>query len=160
MLHTFHYPITLPSVYWTPVLIHALLMGGVVSLGVKPGSGGSTESKCGGKETQLQAVLLSLIPFGLAAAATLLIGHSSEVCIRCFNCFHMQFTTEQCCFTRGCILASGSCVPLGFLCFHLTLRTPNAISNVVVSRLVLLHALTMLTRSQASGGCTSGCRCL
>ncbi|GBF98679.1 hypothetical protein Rsub_11673, partial [Raphidocelis subcapitata] len=64
-------------VYWTPVLIHALLEGGTVSLGVKS-DGDSAGERCGGKNAQLRAVLLSLVPFGLAAAATLAIGHSSE----------------------------------------------------------------------------------
>lgn len=70
-------------VYWTPVLIHALLSGGEVSLGVSGEGGGGSEAaaakRCGAKSTQLSAVLLTLVPFGLAAAASLALGHSSEV---------------------------------------------------------------------------------
>jgi hypothetical protein len=74
-------------VYWTPLLIHALLEGGAISLSVQ-GSGGNEggeaggHNNCGGKGTQLGAVLLTLVPFGLAAAASLALGHSSEVGFR------------------------------------------------------------------------------
>jgi hypothetical protein len=86
------------------VLIHALLEGGAVSLGVRADDGGagsgsvsggggggsgdgggngtddaSEGAKCGGRGMQLGAVLLTLVPFGLAAAASLALGHSSEV---------------------------------------------------------------------------------
>lgn len=66
-------------VYWVPMLVHALLDGDSVSLSVHSKSSGSGEQKhCGGKSSQLHAVLLSSIPFGTAAAAALLLGHSSE----------------------------------------------------------------------------------
>ena len=85
------------------MLVHALLSGGRVTLGVSGGgvsgggvsgrrssggsggsssggsSGGGGGRECGGKDEQLNAVLLTLIPFGLAAAASLALGHSSEV---------------------------------------------------------------------------------
>ncbi|KAF6250988.1 hypothetical protein COO60DRAFT_1565252 [Scenedesmus sp. NREL 46B-D3] len=62
------------------MLVHALMDGSAVSLSVHgSSSSGSGEQKhCGGKQSQLQAVLLSSIPFGTAAVAALLVGHSSE----------------------------------------------------------------------------------
>ena len=66
--------------YWTPLLIHALLEGGAISVGVRPDKARQGGDKsCSGHDTQLRAVLLTLVPFGLAAAASLAIGHSSEV---------------------------------------------------------------------------------
>jgi drug/metabolite transporter (DMT)-like permease len=63
------------------MLVHALIDGTVVPLSVH-GSGSSSsageQKHCGGKESQLHAVLLSSIPFGTAAVAALLVGHSSE----------------------------------------------------------------------------------
>uniref|UniRef100_A0A383WNY5 Major facilitator superfamily (MFS) profile domain-containing protein n=1 Tax=Tetradesmus obliquus TaxID=3088 RepID=A0A383WNY5_TETOB len=68
-------------VYWVPMLVHALLDGSAVSLSVHDSSSSSSSGEqrhCGGKQSQLQAVLLSSIPFGTAAVAALLLGHSSE----------------------------------------------------------------------------------
>lgn len=68
-------------VYWVPLLVHALIDGSA-ALGLQPGSssGNSSDDKhCGGKDSQLRAVLLTAIPFGTAAIAALTLGHSSEV---------------------------------------------------------------------------------
>ena len=55
--------------------MHALLSGGAVSLATTKSSG---QSSCGGKGSQLKAVLLTAVPFGTAAVATVLLGASSE----------------------------------------------------------------------------------
>eukprot|EP00879_Flechtneria_rotunda_P032396 GHRR01035596.1.p1 GENE.GHRR01035596.1~~GHRR01035596.1.p1 ORF type:complete len:541 (+),score=194.41 GHRR01035596.1:415-2037(+) len=70
-------------VYWVPMLVHALIDGNSISLSI-PGSStsssvGGVTKHCGGKESQLQAVLLSAIPFGTAALAAVALGHSSEI---------------------------------------------------------------------------------
>lgn len=68
-------------VYWVPMLVHALIDGSM-SLGLhtnSTGGGADTDKHCGGKDSQLQAVLLTAIPFGTAAVAALTLGHSSEV---------------------------------------------------------------------------------
>jgi hypothetical protein len=68
-------------VYWVPMLVHALIDGTAVPLSVHGSSSSSSageQKHCGGKESQLHAVLLSSIPFGTAAVAALLVGHSSE----------------------------------------------------------------------------------
>jgi hypothetical protein len=70
-------------VYWVPLLIHALIDG---SMSVQPhattsssSAGDGDDQHCGGKDSQLRAVLLTAIPFGTAAVAALTLGHSSEV---------------------------------------------------------------------------------
>ena len=83
--HPLHYPCPCPR-SGAAVLIHALLEGGAVPLASHKDAGGAGGAggggkQCGGKEAQLKAVLLTLVPFGLAAAASLAIGHSSEVCV-------------------------------------------------------------------------------
>jgi hypothetical protein len=71
-------------VYFVPLLVHAI-MGGSAAVGLQrssPGASAATAGSgdgCGTQASQLQAVLLSAIPFGTAAAAALLLGHSSEV---------------------------------------------------------------------------------
>eukprot|EP00879_Flechtneria_rotunda_P010809 GHRR01011295.1.p2 GENE.GHRR01011295.1~~GHRR01011295.1.p2 ORF type:complete len:205 (+),score=77.94 GHRR01011295.1:326-940(+) len=65
------------------MLVHALIDGNSISLSI-PGSStsssvGGVTKHCGGKESQLQAVLLSAIPFGTAALAAVALGHSSEI---------------------------------------------------------------------------------
>lgn len=73
-------------VYWVPMLVHALIDGDSVSLSTTHsssntggGGGGGEVKHCGGKNSQLAAVLLSAIPFGTAALAAVAVGHSSEV---------------------------------------------------------------------------------
>lgn len=69
-------------VYWVPMLVHALLENTAVGLHTgssSTGGGGSGGKHCGGKDSQLKAVLLTAIPFGTAAVAALTLGHSSEV---------------------------------------------------------------------------------
>jgi hypothetical protein len=65
------------------MLVHALIDGSAVSLSGHHGSSSSSSSggakHCGGKDSQLRAVLLAAIPFGTAAVMALLLGHSSEV---------------------------------------------------------------------------------
>jgi hypothetical protein len=67
-------------VYWVPMLVHALLDHTAVGLHAgSSGSSGEDDKHCGGKDSQLRAVLLTAIPFGTAAIAALTLGHSSEV---------------------------------------------------------------------------------
>lgn len=70
-------------VYWVPMLVHALLENTAVGLHTGSSSsssaGGGGGKHCGGKDSQLKAVLLTAIPFGTAAVAALTLGHSSEV---------------------------------------------------------------------------------
>lgn len=79
-------------IYWVPMLIHALLENTAVGLHVgSSGSGtsdtsgssgsaaGQDDKHCGGKDSQLKAVLLTAIPFGTAATVALILGRSSEV---------------------------------------------------------------------------------
>jgi hypothetical protein len=61
------------------VLISALLEGGTVPLATQGSSSSAHEEHCGGRQSQLVSVAMTMIPFGLAAAASLAIGHSSEV---------------------------------------------------------------------------------
>ncbi|KAF8060013.1 ttuB [Scenedesmus sp. PABB004] len=70
-------------VYFVPLLVHALLDGGAaLSLGAAPqqppGGGGGGGKRCGGRDSQLRAVLVSAIPFGAAAAAAVALGASSQ----------------------------------------------------------------------------------
>lgn len=67
--------------YWLPLLVHALLNGTALRLSPAhtSSSGGSGGGRhCGGKDSQLRAVLITAVPFTAAAVATLLLGHSSE----------------------------------------------------------------------------------
>ncbi len=67
-------------VYWVPTLVHAMLAGNAIPLsGSATGcDADSSKKQCGGEASQLQAVLLTAIPFGLAAVTAVALGHSSE----------------------------------------------------------------------------------
>lgn len=69
--------------YWVPLLIHALIDGSMSvqlhTTSSSSSSGSGDDKHCGGKDSQLRAVLLTAIPFGTAAVAALTLGHSSEV---------------------------------------------------------------------------------
>jgi len=101
-------------VYWVPMLVHALIDGSM-SLGLhtdSTGGGADADKHCGGKDSQLTAVLLTAIPFGTAAVAALTLGHSSEVTGE--RCKHIGLPL----LLGGCVLqrCRGCCCGVGSGC--------------------------------------------